>query len=243
MHVYQSLLTGFIMTKHIDRLKAIKLREKGMSYGQIKTKLGIGKGTLSVWLRDMPLSESRISELRDFNPMRIERYRNTMRKKRETRWGFVYDQVAKDIGVLSKRDVFIAGLFLYWGEGGKTDRYSITFTNTDPDMVSFFIKWAEECFDIKRGTFSVRLHLYKDMDIDQYRKFWSKYLQIPQRNFNKPHVKDSSLTGLTYKNGFGKGTCNVRVSNRDITEYVTQALKYLRINVGVEGLEPPTDRV
>ena len=166
-----------------------------------------------------------------------------MRKKRETRWGFVYDQVAKDIGVLSKRDMFVAGLFLYWGEGGKTDRYSITFTNTDPDMISFFLRWAETTFGLKRESFSVRLHLYKDMNITHYSKFWSKSLQISNKKFKKPHVKDSSLIGLTYKNGFGKGTCNVRINNRDIAEYVIQSLKHLRISVGVEGLEPPTDRV
>jgi hypothetical protein len=45
--------------------------------------------------------------------------------------------------------------------------------------------------------------------------------------FEKPYIKDSKLVDLSYKNGFGKGTCNIRVYNRDKTEYIIQSLKYI----------------
>ena len=215
------------MARIIDKNKAIELRKKGMSYSQIKAKLGISKSTLSGWLFDMPLSEKRIRELRDFSPMRIERYRNTMKDKREARWNLVYKKVATDIGKLTKREFFLAGLFLYWAEGGKTERFSMTFSNTDPSMVSFFVKWAEKCLDIKKEDMHLKLHLYKDMNIDEYLDFWSKKLNISRKFFEKSYIKNSRLVDLTYKNGFGKGTCNVRVHRRDKIEYIIQSLKYL----------------
>lgn len=219
------------MARIKDKSKAIELRKKGMSYSQIKAKLGIGKSTLSGWLADIPLSEKRIRELRDFSPMRIERCRNTKLKKREKRLDFVYQQVLKDIGKLSKRDLFLAGLFLYWGEGSKTSKYCTALTNTDPVMVRFFIKWVTTCFDIKKSDLDILLHLYQDMNIENATKFWSKELDIPLSQFKKPYIKESKLSGLTYKNGFGKGTCNVRISGRNLAEYVSQALKYMRNSV------------
>src|SRR3989344_3183192 len=103
------------MARKKDKQKVLAMRAKGMSYSQIKEKIKISKSTLSAWLKDLPLSEKRIKELRDNNPIRIEKFRNTMRAKKEIRLGKVYKKVASDICDLSKRDLFLAGLFLYWG--------------------------------------------------------------------------------------------------------------------------------
>lgn len=113
------------MTRKIDRQKTLNLREKGHSYSQIKDKLGISKSTLSGWLCNMPLPDERIKELRDFNSVRIEKYRNTIRRKKEIRLKDVYKKVSRDIGKFSKREIFLLGLFLYWGEGTKLANYSV----------------------------------------------------------------------------------------------------------------------
>ena len=43
----------------------------------------MNKGTLSYWLKDFPLEEKRLRELRDWNQVRIEHYRKTRTLKRE----------------------------------------------------------------------------------------------------------------------------------------------------------------
>jgi len=73
------------MARFKDREKAIILRKQGMSYSQIKKILKVGKSTLSTWLKDYPLSKQRIRELRDWSEQRIERCRETKRKKKEKR--------------------------------------------------------------------------------------------------------------------------------------------------------------
>ena len=108
------------MARKQDKDKAIGLRLKGYSYSQIKEELGVSKSTLSVWLDKYPLSPERIRELRDRNPQRIESYINTMRKKREQKFLIALEKARRDIGKLTKRDLFIGGFFLYWAEGGKT---------------------------------------------------------------------------------------------------------------------------
>jgi hypothetical protein len=214
------------MARKLDKQKALIMRKKGMSYSQIKEKLGISKSTLSGWLFNMPLSEKRIRELQADSPIRIERYRNTMKAKKEARLRGVYKKVSKDIGNFLKRDLFLAGLFLYWGEGTKRSNCSVVLTNTNPSMLKLFIKWLE-LFNVKRKDLKIKLHLYSDMNIKESLDFWSKELKIPLSQFRKPYIKKTSLKSITYKNGFGKGTCCVMFNNRDIWEYIMMGLKYI----------------
>lgn len=197
-----------------------------MSYGQIKDALGVGKGTLSAWLKDMPLSEGRIRELRALSPMRIERCRNTKLKKKQNRLDGVYRKASEDIGVLSERELFLAGLFLYWGEGWKSTNATTALTNTNPRMIILFLKWLN-LLGVDKGRVKVRLDLYVDMDIKKEISFWTKELGISQSQFTKPYIKKSRRSDITYKTGFGHGTCSVMFGNRDVHEYVLAGVKRL----------------
>jgi transcriptional regulator with XRE-family HTH domain len=214
------------MARKEDKQKALMMRKAGMSYSQIKEKIGISKSTLSGWLYNMPLSEERIRELRDFSPIRIEKYRNTMRLKKDARLEQVYRKISKDIGVMSKRELLLAGLFLYWGEGTKAQNSLVALTNTNPSMLKFFIKWLK-LFEIENKDLKIKLHLYSDMNIKESLNFWSKELKIPLRQFYKSYIKKTSSKSITYKNGFGKGTCSVILGNRDLWEYITMGIKLI----------------
>lgn len=205
---------------------AIKMRLSGMSYSQIKSKIKVSKSTLSIWLEKYPLSAERIKELRDWNPRRIENCRNTKLKKRQERLKIVYENVSKEIGILSKRDLFIAGMFLYWGEGTKASRGLVALTNTDPSMIKLFIKWLK-LLGVNKNLLRIKLHLYIDMDINEKTAFWSRELEISIDQFTKPYIKDSRFTSLTYKNSFGHGTCIVYYSNTEFRNKIIMSLKYL----------------
>ncbi len=150
-----------------------------------------------------------------------------MRHKRESRWVEVRKRVAKDIKTLSKRDFFIAGLFLYWGEGTKTSVASTSLSNTDPAMIRFFIQWLES-LGVPRNRLRVYVHLYADMDVQAELNYWSKALDLPLSSFRKPYIKTSNRNGLSYPQKFTHGTCNLLYDNRDISEYVRIALDYIR---------------
>lgn len=218
------------MARYKEKSEAIRLRKKGYSYAQIKEELGISKGTLSAWLQAYPLSEKRIRELQADNPQRIERYINTMRRKREAKFSISYAQAKKDIGALSKRELFISGFFLYWAEGGKTKRNTVAFSNTDPNMLKMFIKWLG-VLKAPEEKITIRLHLYKDMSEDKEMSFWSKELGIDKKRFRKPYVKDSKMTDLTYKNNFGHGTCNILIHDTTLAMYILMGVKFIA-NVG-----------
>lgn len=215
------------MTRTHDREKARSLRSKGKSYSEIKRLLGVSKSTLSGWLEDMPLSEERIRELRALSPRRIERFRETMRKKREVLLLEAYTRVRKDIGRLTTRDTFIAGLYLYWGEGTKSAPGKVSIANTDPDVIKAFMDWLS-IMKVPRRRLRARLHLYEDMNIQNETIFWSRTLSLPVSQFRKPHVKKSSRAEQTYKSGYGHGTCDLCFDNIVLWRYIAMALKYLR---------------
>lgn len=214
--------------KFKEKEEAIRLRLAGESYSRIKKIIGVSKGTLSLWLGNMPLSQDRIKELRDWNEVRIERYRETRRKKRDAIIAQVYKSERKKILPLSPRDIFIAGLFLYWGEGGKTKTAEISLSNTNPEIIKTFIYWLENAFAVDRKKLKIRLHLYKDMDAKKEINFWSKSLAISISQFRKPYIKDSNRSSITYKNGFGHGTCNVNLGSANIARKVLIGLQVLK---------------
>jgi len=214
------------MARRAEKTKAITLRKKGYSYSQIKEKMGIPKSTLSGWLSDYPLSEKRLRELRDTNPRRIENYIATMRAKRENRLSEVYEKAKLEIGELTDRDIFVSGLFLYWGEGLKSGKATTGFANTDPASCRFFMSWLRH-FKVTKEKINVRIQLYSDMNTTKEVKFWSEQLKFPEDEI-KVRVKESKFSSITYINGFKHGTCNINVYNRDLSEYILMSLKYLR---------------
>jgi predicted transcriptional regulator len=213
------------MARFEDRKKALALRMKGMSYSQIKNALKISKSTLSCWLRDYPLSKQRIDELRGKNEQRIERFRETMKRKHRNRLEEIYREQKENILPLRDREIFIFGLGLYWGEGTKSYNSSLSISNTDPSIIKFFILWMRRSLNVSKEKLKVHLHLYKDMDIEKETKFWEDVLGISRKQFIKPYIKESSSKSINHKGGFGHGTCNIRIGDVKLSEKILMAIK------------------
>jgi hypothetical protein len=204
--------------------QALELRRLGKSYSQIRQELGVSKSTLSVWLREYPLSKEQIRLLSHISETRIEKYRQTMRAKREKKLLNYYNEAKETILPLSERELFLGGLFLYWGEGGKTERGLISISNTDPGVLKFSLLWMMRALNIPKDKIQVFLHLYADMVVEDEILFWSKSLVIPRNQFVKPYVKMSKRIDLDEK-GFGHGTCNLRVCDTMLKEKILMGIK------------------
>lgn len=215
------------MTRFKDRQKAIQLRIEGKSYSQIKAELGVSKSTLSCWLKDFPLTAEKIRELRDKNPRRIEKYIATRARKKRERLDKIYEIERKKFRPLTKKALFMAGLFLYWGEGTKTMDARLSVSNTNPAIIKFFIKWLTESLGVPKEKLRVYLHLYSDMVISREIAFWSEILVLSPRQFTKPYIKKSSRKMINYKNTFKHGTCNVIIGDARLTERILINLKVI----------------
>lgn len=212
------------MSRINERQRALELRKSGKSYSQIKKELGVSKSTLSLWLRKYPLSKQQIGKLRDFSAVRIEKYRETMRKKHEKRLEDYYVVEKSKLLPLSTKELFISGLFLYWGEGNKVSRGSVSINNTDPSVLKFSLYWIVNSLGIPKNKIEVFLHLYSDMNVEDEINFWSKELRMDKDNFSKPYIKENKRWDIEHK-GFGHGTCGLRIHKTEIKERIMMAIK------------------
>ena len=73
---------------------------------------------------------------------------NANKRKKEERIDFYNKSAKKDVGIISRRELFMVGVALYWAEGSKTDKFS--FSNSDPDMILFCVCGLRWLWALKR---------------------------------------------------------------------------------------------
>ena len=184
-----------------------------LSYGQIKKHVNVSKSTLTRWLKDFPLHEEEIKKMRQINWTKgeasRERFRETMRNKRELAINEVYDKQREYFSKPTKRERFSAGLMLYLAEGSKSDRYTIVLTNTDSKILKFFILWLNEFLGIQKKALHAQLHLYENMDLEKERKYWENVLGLERAQFYKDQIRIVKENTYSYSEGHRHGTCQV----------------------------------
>ena len=87
---------------------------------------------------------------------------------------------------MSDRDLLMAGIGLYAGDGSKTGN-EVKFANTNVDLVCVFCGWLRSTFDIDESRLRVRLYLHDGLDLDAATQRWSQALGVPPSQFTKPH--------------------------------------------------------
>ena len=212
------------MTKIDERRRVVTLRKEGKTFSEIRKTVEIRKRTLSIWLKTYPLSKEQMLRVNKIKYRAIERFRETMRKKRKKRLADYYKEIKNKILPFSKKNLLIAGLFLYWGEGNKASSHTISVNNTDPGVLKFIKYWYSNALNIKEKNMKIYLHLYKDMNIIKEINYWSKHLHIPKSQFIRPYIKESKKSNIDQK-GFGHGTCGLVVHNTVIKEKILMGIE------------------
>ena len=75
---------------------------------------------------------------------------------------------------------FAAGCMLYWAEGSKT-RNVAQLSNSDPQVVRFFVNFLRRFFDVQDEQFRVTCNLFADHlgEQEQIESFWLSVLSLP----------------------------------------------------------------
>lgn len=117
-------------------------------------------------------------------------------------------ETKKDIGLLSKRDRFIAGLMLYAGEGDRTQE-RIGMSNTNPRILKFMLDWWSEFLRLDRAGFYAHLYLHVGLSEPRAKEFWAKALRIKEEQIKYVY---RPVPRLSYKKNIHKfGVCSVRM--------------------------------
>ncbi len=194
-----------------------KLRKGGISIKEIAKKLGVSKGSVSVWCNDIVLKPSQIKILEEkkkkggyiggLKGAKIQKDRKIKNIEDLRKEGM------RRIGQMSNREVIIAGIALYWGEGSKgNDRLQIT--NSDPEMIKFFVHWVNTAFNIEKKDliFYITVNNIHKKREKEIKKYWINILNVSIDQFRKT-VFISSENKKKYSN-FKKHYGTLRVTVR-----------------------------
>ena len=178
------------MAKSKEKNKALKLRQRGKSIKEIARELKIAKSTVSLWCRDIELTSEQIQKLHEkmvkgsykgrIKGARIQ-YNRRLKKIKE-----LEKKGIKQIGRLSNRDLLIAGIALYWGEGAKKNR-NVSFSNSDPNIIKFIINFFRKIWKIDKNRFTAYIGINKihKNRIEEVESYWSRITKIPREQFTK----------------------------------------------------------
>ncbi|MFD5159985.1 hypothetical protein ACFWMJ_18225 [Streptomyces hawaiiensis] len=172
------------------REKARELRLQGWTYDRIQVELGCSKSSISLWVRDLPKPERKRST-EEASAIARRGWEVALQRREEER------QHAKAaakhaVGDLSDREVFLAGVTLYWAEGAKDKPYSrrerLHFINSDPNVISFFLHWLD-VLGVERERLRFRVSIHESANAARAEEFWAALVGVEPSTFQSATLK------------------------------------------------------
>ena len=222
---------GSNMAKFKEKIKAIELRKKGNSIGEIAEQIGVSKSVVSLWCRDIALTKQQIDILH--GKMMSGSYKGRMiylekvRSKRKEESLRLLEEGIREVGKLSKRDLFIGGVALYWAEGTKSlNKEQAAFSNSNPKMICLMMRWFEKIFNVSRDRFVIQIRINKihQSRVGEVQRYWSSITGLPQSQFTKT-ILINTISRKVYSNNDHYGT--VRLSIRKGTQIVRKIIGFI----------------
>lgn len=183
--------------KKFEKERAIEMRRLGASIAEIGRELSVSKSSVSVWVRDVGMSDDMRALLMGKKTRGQKKAGEVLRARTLTRTREA-DCVAEalvnglDLGSRSTRLAILASY--YWCEGTKSPRDLVTFTNSDPRVIRAFVTLLRKCYTVDESKFHVMLHLHVYHNPDEELLYWSKVTSIPTSQFFRPYRKTNTAT-------------------------------------------------
>ena len=173
--------------KFVERERARELRAKAWTLQEIADELGVAKGSVSVWVRDVeftPKPRNRGHSGHQPHPLHVRKLAEIEQCRAEAE---------ELIGQLTERDLRMFAIGLYAGEGSKTAG-TVSMANSNPVLLLAFVAWLRGEFDIDESRLRAKLYLHDGLDLGVATAHWSKVLDIPEDRFGRPYraVNDAS---------------------------------------------------
>jgi hypothetical protein len=194
-----------------ERTEARRLRRLGWSVKEIERHLGVSRSSVSLWVRDIRLTDEQIAELHNrsaTSPGQLagsaaNAARGQVRRHRAQREGRARARMIDEL--------HLAGCMLYWAEGAK-GRDAVRMCNSDPMLLRLFVRFLRECYAAEIARLAVSCNLFAD-HLERQREiedFWLQALSLPRECLRKSIVNVySKYSQKKRKNKLPYGTCKV----------------------------------
>ena len=197
--------------------RAQTLRKNGVSIYDIARVLNLNVTTISYWCRDIRLSKVMIDKISRRGKFKARAamlvYTENQRKERFRRTKENRIAGAKLVGDISDRNALMVGLGLYWGEGYKESSGELGFTNSNLNIMKFYIKWLK-FFGVAKEDLIFRLTLNDIFRAQERRlkKYWVSGLRVSEKQFTATSfIKTNLKKAITSKGNTYTGVLRVKV--------------------------------
>jgi hypothetical protein len=216
-----------MFVKPVERQQArLMRRDEGRSVREIAALLGVSVASVSRWTVDITLSPGFIEALRQRNPAVNGCLTGTREQSAARRAIRMEAQGRGRERARRPTRLHLAGCMLYWAEGSK-DRNTVKFTNSDPDLVSLFVRFLRACYDVspERITLSVNCHLNNGLELAEIEAWWLERLGLPGASLRKSTVNRASSASRWRRNVLVYGTVSVSVHSTAIVQSIYGAIQ------------------
>ncbi|MFE0855204.1 hypothetical protein CJD44_26535 [Streptomyces sp. alain-838] len=172
------------------RDRARELRLQGWTYDQIQVELGCSKSSISLWVRDLPKPERRApSEQAKLAARKRWEHELAIRDEERQR---TKEAAARDIGTMTDRDLFVAGVALYWAEGTKDKPYdrreNVIFVNSDAGVIKLYLAWLR-LLGVDQDRLKYRVMIHMTADVEGAKRYWADLVDVDVSQFQKTTIK------------------------------------------------------
>ena len=166
------------------REQAVAMRREGRSYREIREELGVSKSTLSLWLRDVMLTEEQRHALADRRATRVEKPAATLHARRLVRESSIIDDYSHRL--LGKEHL----------DGHDSYKIELIPKPDSPIVWSRVIAWiaVDKYFQLKIEHYDERNELVNTLTFSDVRKFGDR--EIPSKLVMEPKDKKGHQTIL-----------------------------------------------
>jgi len=199
--------------RKIERQKAVDLRKKGLTYEEIQQHLKIPKGTLSLWLRNIPFVISSTS----YNKRMSACLRNSqvLHQRKIQRTSQIVSEAKTEILNIKPYELKLLGAMAYWTEGSKTQDNQVKFTNSNPKTIKFILKWLKEICLVPDEKLRVHLRIHGDINKKDIEQYWVGLTGISLNRFYKTTFKISNSEGKRH-NKLKYGIASITVCDTNL---------------------------
>jgi transposase-like protein len=216
------------VVKTADRLRARQLRrEEGRSIKDIARRLNVAPSSVSSWVRDIELTPEQHDSLRSQNDRYDAQLKGRASSSAKRRLERMTAQLDGRRRAHRDEPLHVAGCMLYWAEGSKA-RNQVTFTNADPEVVRFFVRFLKTYFDLEPQDIKVTCNLFADHASRQreIERFWLDALGLSAASLCASTVNTySKYSQKKRTNKLPYGTCRVVVSRTSIVQSIYGAIQ------------------
>jgi len=226
------------MSKKFDHIreKAVVLRKSGKSLGDICNMLNRSKTTVYYWIKDVEIEN--INAFLNTKKQKVALAQKKASLAIRKKFRLLHEESRKEAEKLWNESLkndfsFQQFIMLYWCEGYKKTKNSVSLANSDISLLKLGKKWIEKLTKRPLSKIEYLIQLHEDQDEKKLFDFWTQELNIDKIKISRK-TNSGKMKGRNWNSEYGVLT--IRIGDSYLKTKIDFWIEKLR-----ENLTSPTN--